>query len=91
MLNSFVQVMELIRDPEGFTLFLMIILSDGIDVNNQSLQHQYVNMYLRRHTPLSLLGSVKYHENDTTMVANGIAQVKELGHLLQILMKGGSS
>ena len=83
------QVHELIRDPEGFILFLMIILSDGIDVD-QSLQHQYANMYLRRHTPLALLGSGKHNENDTMMLANGIAQVKELGHLLQILLKGGS-
>ena len=83
------QVLELIRDPEGFTLFLMIILSDGIDVN-QSLQHQYVNMYLRRHAPLALLGSGKYYENDTKMLANGIAQVKELAQLLQILLKGGN-
>ena len=82
------QVIELIRDPEGFILFLMIILSDGIELD-KSLQHQYANMYLRRHTPLALLGSGKSHENDAMMLANGIAQVKELGQLLQILLKGG--
>ena len=82
------QVRELIRDSEGFILFLMIILTEGVNCN-QTLQHQYVNMYLGRHVPLASLGpGGRNLENDRVMLANGIAQVKELAQLLQLLLRG---